>query len=410
MEPELESEKLKNLLSQIRLIIEQGERLAKLQGENFNIFSILSMESAENKTHSAFLSELLNPRGTHGMGVAFLRTFVSMLQLSTPIRKQLNDFTCEGASVTTEYHTGAVDLESSTGGRIDLYIKDSNGLSIIIENKIFAGDQPKQIERYCNFNPQNNTVFYLTLNGTEPDKTSRGNLVAGEDFYLLSYRNHIIDWLTECQRISTDQPILRETIKQYIILLKKLTNQLTINAMKEDVSNIILRNLKESKYIFDNYQATVAAVRNAFRNAVCEEIRLLEPDCRYYLGGDISGGNAHIIIDTDTNDVKIIVESFSGQSWFSNDGLCVGLFVRQNRVSKERFDHIKTIFDKKNLQHEGWWFGRKKLGGAGELILSDLEVVSALVDGQYRQVKAKLVAAQIMDFKKEHAELLDTLE
>lgn len=48
----------------------------KESGENFNIFSILKMESKENDTHSAFLGELLNPNGSHLKEDLFLSAFV----------------------------------------------------------------------------------------------------------------------------------------------------------------------------------------------------------------------------------------------------------------------------------------------------------------------------------------------
>lgn len=41
-------------------------------GENFNIFKILRIETEEVFTHSRFLCELLNPKGSHGKGSLFL--------------------------------------------------------------------------------------------------------------------------------------------------------------------------------------------------------------------------------------------------------------------------------------------------------------------------------------------------
>lgn len=47
----------------------------KNKGELFNTFSILKMETAENKTHSNFIAELLNPKGSHLKGSIFLERF-----------------------------------------------------------------------------------------------------------------------------------------------------------------------------------------------------------------------------------------------------------------------------------------------------------------------------------------------
>ncbi len=410
MEPKFENLKFELILSKIRKIIELSERMAELKGENFNIFSILSMESAENKTHSEFLSELLNPQGTHGMGDSFLQAFLSVLQTKDPHPKQLKDFICKDAVVKREFHTGTVDTETTTGGRIDIYIKDSNDLSIAIENKIFAEDQSQQIERYCNFNPENNSVLYLTLNGTEPSKSSKGKLVAGQDFYLISYKEDIIDWLTECQRISTDKPILRETIKQYVVLLKKLTNQLTIDAMKEDISKIILEKLKEAKCISDNYQSTVNDVKEAFRKEVIERINQKLKSKSAVKGNKITNKNANIFIDTGIDDIKILVESFSGEGhWFK--GLCVMYLVHFNAVSDEKHSNIKKVFEEEmGLKNENWGFGRTKLKVKeieGLLDLSDLNVISKLADKKSMEGIAEQVAQQVVDFKNKHAENLN---
>ena len=57
------NEKLNTITNLMRFSAEQvvkAEEISRLKGENFNIFSILGLESAENKTHSAFIAELLN--------------------------------------------------------------------------------------------------------------------------------------------------------------------------------------------------------------------------------------------------------------------------------------------------------------------------------------------------------------
>ena len=60
--------------------------------------------------------------------------------------------------------------------------------SISIENKIYAGDQIAQIERYCNYNKDKNKVFYLNLFGEEPHPDSKGKLKSETDFKIISYQ------------------------------------------------------------------------------------------------------------------------------------------------------------------------------------------------------------------------------
>ena len=51
-----------NFLKEISRVTEMYSRHRKLSGEDFNIFSIMSMESDEVFTHSGLLAELLNPK------------------------------------------------------------------------------------------------------------------------------------------------------------------------------------------------------------------------------------------------------------------------------------------------------------------------------------------------------------
>ena len=201
---------IKKLLESTARIAKYQEEIKQLRGENFNIFSILGMESRENETHSAFIGELLNPKGSHYFGNCFLQLFLETVGYA-------GELDINTANLTIEKHIGIRDDVTKQGGRIDLFISDKNGISISIENKIYAVDQYAQVERYVNHNQTKNTVYYLTLNGTEPSSASAGELIPGEHYYSISYESNIIDWLKLCLKEAAEQPILRESIKQYII-------------------------------------------------------------------------------------------------------------------------------------------------------------------------------------------------
>jgi hypothetical protein len=66
---------IKSLLSQVQTISKSYKRLNQANGGNFNIFSVLRMESDEVRTHSRFIAELLNPKGVHGFKDEFLNLF-----------------------------------------------------------------------------------------------------------------------------------------------------------------------------------------------------------------------------------------------------------------------------------------------------------------------------------------------
>jgi hypothetical protein len=239
-----ELENIKELFQSAERILNHQEEIKRLRGENFNIFYILKMESKENATHSAFLGELLNPKGSHYHGNLFLRLFLETIE-----SKKLE---IDTTTLVLEKSVGSRDDDDKTGGRIDIYLQDAKGNSISVENKIYAIDQFAQIQRYINHNNGKNTVYYLTLDGKPASNESKGSLEDGKDYYCLSYSHTILTWLAKCLRESVEQPILRESIRQYIILIKKLTNQLSDSKMEKAIEDIIKSNYQAAKIIADN--------------------------------------------------------------------------------------------------------------------------------------------------------------
>src|SRR5690606_20316579 len=137
----------------------QKDQEARLQNKDFfNVFSILNLKRAENRTHSAFIAELLDSNGSHHMGVVFLKHFLQVVGYP-------NDFDLKGVRVYKEYHLGFVDFTHKKGGRLDILITNDHGQTICIENKIDAKLGKDQIERYLNFNRGKNFVYLLTKEG-----------------------------------------------------------------------------------------------------------------------------------------------------------------------------------------------------------------------------------------------------
>lgn len=196
-------------------------------GEHFNIFQILRIGPREVTTHSPILAELLDPRGRHGMGPCFLKLFVNKFDLSLD---------CDDAQVRQEHSIGP--KTEGGGGRIDIRISDGNGKEIWIENKIHAEDQENQISRYLN-SRLGAKVLYLTLDGRDSSEQLASK--AKERLKTLSYKADILDWLNRCRKETAGAPLLRETIAQYMNLIKVLTGQNTNSRMQDQISGSILK-------------------------------------------------------------------------------------------------------------------------------------------------------------------------
>jgi len=236
---------IKALLTQVSGIIHKYDEFAALTGENFNIFRILNLSTREVKLHSSLLAELLNPKGSHGMKDAFLRLFVRKLFLLDKTQN-IDSLQTLNATVEVEKRTGAIDSEKKNGGPIDIYIQLPGNKNIIIENKIYAPDQDSQLRRYYNFD-KTAALVYLTLDGKEANEyTTKNNDYSAEadkiDPILISYKDYIKEWLEECKKEATNHPLLRETITQYIFLIKSLTHQTMNENMKNELAKLIAEN------------------------------------------------------------------------------------------------------------------------------------------------------------------------
>lgn len=263
---------MKHLLNSVNLIISKYKEIEKVSGEHYNIFSVMGMENSEVKTHSAIIGDLLNANGSHFMGDVFLKLFIETVQRQSESQK-LKDFKfeTEHSNCLVEEFKGKKNAEEITGGRIDLVIKDAKGEVIVIENKIFAPEQENQIQRYKNEYPDGMMLF-LTLDGK--DSVSAGNLVIDEDYHLICYEKTIINWLELCLKETFNQPILRETLKQYIVLIKKLTNQSTNKNMSEEIINIIESNFEASAEIYKNFQKVLEIKQSYFLKNLSESIEV----------------------------------------------------------------------------------------------------------------------------------------
>ena len=231
--------KIQILLSQVGVLINKNNEILDVTGSRFNIFEVLGVNHYE-KSHSAILAEFLNPRGSHALESKFLEKFLESVKLKF-------SFEANQAKVVQEMWTYGK-------GRIDIVI-ESCGKAIIIENKIYAEDQWEQLKRYQEFANKryngNYQIFYLTLDGIEASDNSAKDV----KYKSLSYKTDVINWLEQCVMISANFPLVRETINQYINHIKTLTNQDMSTKQKDEVVDLMLKNIEASMSIAGNINA-----------------------------------------------------------------------------------------------------------------------------------------------------------
>ena len=183
----------------------------------FNIFKLLEKERIE-KVHSDFIAYLLNPYEHyryHSQGHLFLQTFFQMLQDKYP-DLPLPEVPLDHGSWLLERDTG------TTENRPDIILRNPSLKALyLIENKVDAREQPRQIARYADYLARqakvypNQGLFFLTPNG-RPATTDEGR-----PYYRISYHDDIRSWLKRALP-EVKAPTVCETVQQYLNLIQDL--------------------------------------------------------------------------------------------------------------------------------------------------------------------------------------------
>lgn len=247
-----------SFLKLIKSICHQRDLMIDEKNYNFNIFKVIGMQADEVKLHSTFLAELFNPKGSHGMGDLFLVEFLNKCSFID------GAFDESKVEVEIEKYIGEIPENKKTGGRLDIFITD-RAQTIIIENKIYAPDQEKQLVRYHNYNA-NAHIIYLTLDGHSPTDNSICDLEENSHYHCMSYAKDVVEWLERCLTIVREKPLFYNTLLQYINTIKELTNQSLIPTMDRVLSAAIKNNIEASIEI----EKIMPKIRNEFHREFWE--------------------------------------------------------------------------------------------------------------------------------------------
>lgn len=362
---------IESLLGQVSLINVMYEKLEEATQSSFNIFSILRQESEEVALHSRFLSELLDPNGSHKCGDIFQILFMKNVLA--------NGWEDEGPLVV-QY-----EVLMGSFGRIDILLKGNKHI-YVIENKIYASDQPKQLERYFKafkekYSDENIHIFYLTLDGHKASDNSRGSLHE-DKVNLISYEIDILNWLELCAKEAFLMPHLRETIIQYITLVKKLTGQSLSMEHKMEIVNLLLteNNFKSALSIEKSLMQAKIEIQKLVWKELIDEFKIKNHHfnfvnayfskenyniCdKFYLAGkkyygietkvaDVNNDySIHIVIEIDSNGIYYgFTAAFKGER---------GKFVGDvNKIDPLLQNKITMLTDWAKTPGEDWWFSYK---------------------------------------------------
>ena len=276
METELEIKLQKEDFEKLFMAISKGYMAAKAEADrqramgkhDYNIFTLFHYFSDEVNLHSNFIASLLDPNGDHYKGDLFLKLFLEMCGI--------DDFSIDTSTAT-------VFKEFK---HIDIYISDGKK-HIILENKVYAKDQPTQIARYIETikdegaKDEDIYVLYLHPDGKLPDDQSFGDYHAkllGENpsikFKVISYGNEILKWIDRCKNEVSNITDLNVFLSQYKDVIEMIYNRYKrIDEMETaNLVEIFKENYTAASEIANNYQETRKKIIDEFFENVKENL------------------------------------------------------------------------------------------------------------------------------------------
>lgn len=250
--PKYEKELYENFFSKGEEIIKKYPRKKE---NKYNIFSILKQEEKEEGCHSRIIFNLINDCESNKLEKRFLKLFF----------KEVLD---EEFDEKKKYF---VEREKNLGkyGRADLFIEDSDGKAYLIEMKINAGDQPKQLSRYNQYLKKNYKddyqIYYLTLNGYHPSSYSLKER-AKVEYIIISFVDNIYNWIEKCiEEVGENNKILKINLEQYLETLTKITNRIG-EAQKMDFIKMMKEgnNFRIAQEIVNNFEEIKLGIKEEF--------------------------------------------------------------------------------------------------------------------------------------------------
>jgi hypothetical protein len=217
--------RIKSFFTEIEEIKEDYFQSKKKESNDFNIFKLLKMQNKEVETHNRLIGELLDPNGSHKMGLQFQQIF---LELILPQKAE---------------HIWQVEIEERFGAcKFDISLRCEN-TRIVIESKIDSQEGFQQLKRYYDTLSQNQGInefyiLFLTKEGYTP-RSIHGKLKS--KVIPISYINDISNWISECITITKNRN-LREILHQYHDLLIGMKNQELITDYMNRISNFCFKN------------------------------------------------------------------------------------------------------------------------------------------------------------------------
>ena len=333
-------DKIKELLNRLAPIIKESEEKQEKRMETgFNLFYLISDHYYRETFHSDIIAALLSPKEKHGGGNLYLNLFLDMIGVD---KSNYQD-----AIVHKEYGTN----DGTLGGRIDIFIEGGNKHCVVVENKLNnAGDTYKQLPKYYHYLDNNkyniDKFVYLPLNPYKtPDKSDWSDeeriFIDGKlkilPAFLEGEPNLIDNWLEIAEK-KTENEDARFIIKQYVTVLRNLTNSIMNAKSLKSFYNEMIEgdNLKTALSVRDMLNDLPEYMA---KRIVDKYSSNYEPFEKVFLFST-SSQKAAVLHEAKVKEILISVDIYC-----SVQGYTIVFFNRQGNIPEDEFQGIKNSLD-----------------------------------------------------------------
>ena len=324
----------------------QADRQRAMGKHDYNIFTLFYKFSDEVNLHSNFIASLLDPNGDHYKGDLFLKLFLETCGI--------DDF-----SIDTSRATVFKEFK-----HIDIYISDGKK-HIILENKVYAKDQPTQIARYIEAIKKEGAedediyVLYLHPDGELPEGDSLGGYKLNQDntklekegssinFKVISYDKEILEWIDRCKNEVSNITDLNVFLSQYKDVIEMIYDRYKrIDEMETaNLVEIFKENYTAVSEIANNYQETRKKIIDEFFEKLSEKLKKVYNENCYKIGGEKIASNKYcqpIKIESTNWDLFNFAIEFMGAN-LTNP--IMGFVKKDKTIDLSKIDNTKKADD-----------------------------------------------------------------
>lgn len=198
---------------------------------DYNVFRASGISGRE-LSHSAFLANLFKPNGTHGQGDLFLRHFLQFCCDEGFFGGSPADFSGGYWIIETEKQISDDRRLDIVFSYLEKRISDdrhpASNLSclekrilVVIENKIYAGEQHRQIPAYKKWMDSQKNFLHRALIYLTPDGKLSGTATSNDDCKEMSYRKDVANILRMALP-EIQAPRVVSIVQQYLQLIQTL--------------------------------------------------------------------------------------------------------------------------------------------------------------------------------------------